>query len=105
VKTRFLDSWAILEWISGRQPGTAMVAKRLSGAEEGRRRLFLSAINTREVYAFLRRQQSEALALARRESSGTFPVTGAVATAEDIWNAAELKGRFPTGFTGAFAAA
>ena len=58
-----------------------------------------------EVYAFLRRQHSEALALARRESSGTFPVTGAVATAEDIWNATELKGRFPTGFTGAFAAA
>ena len=28
-----------------------------------------------------------------------------VAPAEDIWNAAELKGRFPIGFAGAFAAA
>ena len=32
-------------------------------------------------------------------------MTAAVATAEDIWNAAELKGRFPIGFAGAFAAA
>jgi hypothetical protein len=32
-------------------------------------------------------------------------VTAAVATAEDIWTANELKGRFPIGFAGAFAAA
>ena len=32
-------------------------------------------------------------------------MAAAVAPAEDIWNAAELKGRFPIGFAGAFAAA
>ena len=31
-------------------------------------------------------------------------MTAAVAPAEDIWNAAELKGRFPIGFARAFAA-
>ena len=105
MKTRVLDSWAILEWISGRQPGADIVAKLLSEAEDGRTRLFLSAINAGEVYYFLRRQHSEALALAWRESCGTLPVTAAVATADEIWNAAELNGRFPIGFAGAFAAA
>jgi len=38
VRTRALDSWAILEWISGRQPGTGAVAQLLSEAEEGRKR-------------------------------------------------------------------
>ena len=32
-------------------------------------------------------------------------MTAAVAPAEDIWNAGELKGRFPIGFAFAFGAA
>ena len=32
MKTRALDSWAILEWMSGRQPATDRVAKLLSEA-------------------------------------------------------------------------
>jgi hypothetical protein len=82
AKTRVLDSWEILEWISGRQPGTDIVAKLFSEAEEGRNRLLLSAINAGEVYAFHRKQHSEALAFAWRESSATLPVTAAGATAE-----------------------
>ena len=66
MKTRVLDSWAVLEWISGRQPGTDIVRKLLSEAEEGRSRLLLSAMNAGEVYAFLRKQPSEVLALAWR---------------------------------------
>jgi len=105
VKTRVLDSWAILEWISGRQPATDAVAKLLAEAEEGRTRLLLSAINAGEVYYFLRKQHSEALAESWRESSGTLPATLEVPTAEDIWKAAELKGRYPIAYADAFAAA
>jgi ribonuclease VapC len=65
----------------------------------------MSAINVGEVYYFLRKQHSEALAESWRESSQTLPVTLEVPTSEDIWNAASLKGRFPIAYADAFAAA
>jgi predicted nucleic acid-binding protein len=105
VKTRVLDSWAILEWISGRPPASDLVGALLSEAEEGRVKLLMSAINVGEVYYFLRKHHSEALADFWRESSRTLPVTIEVPTAEDIWNAALLKARFPIAYADAFAAA
>jgi len=105
VKTRVLDSWAILEWIGGRQSASDLVAKLLAEAEEGRTRLLMSAINVGEVYYFLRKHHSEALAESWRESSPTLPVTVEVPTANDIWNAAALKGRFRIAYADAFAAA
>ena len=59
MKTRVLDSWAILEWINGRQPAGDLVKKLLAEAEEGRTRLLMSAINVGEVYYFLRKRHSE----------------------------------------------
>lgn len=105
MKTRVLDSWAILEWMSGRQPASARVAGLLDDAEHGRSRLLMSAINVGEVYYFLRKHHSEALAESWRESSRTLPVTIEVPAAEDIWNAATLKSRFPIAYADAFAAA
>ncbi len=104
MKTRVLDSWAILEWITGRPPASDLVGKLLSEAEEGQTRLLMSAINVGEVYYFLRKHHSEALAESWRESSQTLPVTIEVPSAEDIWNAASLKGRFPIAYADAFAA-
>ena len=86
MKTRALDSWAIL-------------------AEAGRVRLLMSAINVGEVYYFLRKHHGEALAESWLESSRTLPVTIEVPTAEDIWSAALLKGRFPISYADALAAA
>jgi uncharacterized protein len=105
VKTRVLDSWAILEWMNNRQPASETVDMLLSEAEAGRTRLLMSAINVGEVYYFLRKQYSEALAESWRESSRTFPVTVEVPSSEDIWNTALLKGRFPISYADAFAAA
>ena len=105
MKTRVLDSWAILEWISGRQPASDLVGKLLSEAEEGHTRLLMSAINVGEVYYFLWKHHSEALAESWRESSRTLPATIEAPTVEDIWNAASLKGRFPIAYADAFAAA
>ena len=105
VKTRVLDSWAILEWMSGRQPATDLVGKLLTEAERGQTRLLMSAINVGEVYYFLRKQHTVALAESWRESSRTLPATIEVPTADDIWNAAILKGRFPIAYADAFAAA
>ena len=62
MKTRVLDSWAILEWISGRQPATDLVGKLLAEAEAGQTRLLMSAINVGEVYYFLMKHHSQDLA-------------------------------------------
>jgi len=104
LKTRVLDTWAILEWIGGRQPAT-VVAQLLAEAEAGTARLFMSAINVGEVYYFLRKNHSEELATSWRESAGTLPATIEAPTVEKIWEAALLKGRYPIAYADAFAAA
>ena len=104
MKTRALDSWAILEWMSGRQPAGDLVGRLLTEAEHGQLRLLMSAINVGEVYYFLRKHHSKALAESWRESSRTLPVTIEVPTSDDIWNVATLKSRFPIAYADAFAA-
>lgn len=104
MKTRVLDSWAILEWISGRQPAMDIVANLLRGAETGRVRLLMSAINAGEVYYFLRKNHSQELAESWRASSPTLPVTLEVPSLAEIWDAAVLKGRYPIAYADAFAA-
>ena len=105
MKTRVLDSWAILEWISSRKPALDVVDLLFSEAESGRTRLFLSAINAGEIYYVLRKHHSEPLSEFWRESSPTLPVTIEVPTLDDIWDAALLKGRFAIAYADAFAAA
>jgi predicted nucleic acid-binding protein len=115
VKTRVLDSWPILEWISGERligegtPGECrvgdIVAALLSDAEHGRVRLLISAIDVGEVYYFLRKHHSLSLAESWRDTSATLPATIEVPTAQDIWSAATLKGQFPISYADAFAAA
>lgn len=105
MKTRVLDSWAILEWMSGRQPATELVAGLLEEAEHARIRLLMSAINVGEVYYFLRKHHSGDLAEEWRGSSRTLPATLEVPAMDDIWSAAVLKSRFPIAHADAFAAA
>ena len=105
MKTRVLDSWPILEWIKGKQPVTDMVAKLFADAELGFVRLLMSAINVGEVYYFVRKYHTESLAESWRQLSGTLPLTIAVPTAEEIWDAAVLKGQYPIAYADAFAAA
>lgn len=105
MKTRVLDSWALLEWISGRKPAADAVDALFSEAEAGRARLLFSAINAGEVYYFLRKNDAEALAESWREASRTLPATIEVPTADEIWGAASLKGQFPIAYGDAFAAA
>jgi hypothetical protein len=49
MKTRVLDSWAILEWINGREPADTSVDRLLAESEAGEARLLMSAINVGEV--------------------------------------------------------
>ncbi len=106
MKTRVLDSWAILEWIQGAGSAAGRtVAQRLEEAETGKARLLMSAINAGEVYYFLRKCHSEALSESWRNSSPSMPVRFDVPSAGDIWSAASLKARFPIAYADAFAAA
>jgi len=105
LKIRVLDSWPVLEWIKGTQPVTDIVAGHLVDAGSGTSRLLMSAINVGEVYYFVRKYHGEALAESWRQSSGTLPITIEVPTADEIWDAALLKGRYPIAYADAFAAA
>ena len=76
MKTRVLDSWAVLEWLNGRTRAGNTVAALLAGAEAGESRLLMS-----------------------------LPATIEVPTMNDIWAAALLKGDHPVSYADAFAAA
>jgi ribonuclease VapC len=79
--------------------------KALTGRESGLATLFMSAINVGEVFYFLRKEHSESLSESWRQSSQSLPMTVEVPSAEDIWNAAILKSRYPIAYADAFAAA
>ena len=105
MKTRVLDTWPILEWMNGRQPATDAVERLFNESLAGSARLFMSAINAGEVYYFLRKTHSESLAESWRELSATIPATIEVPTADEIWDAALLKGQYPIAYADAFAVA
>jgi len=91
--------------MNGRQPATDAVDNLLDESGEGNTRLFMSAINVGEVYYFVRKNQGETLAESWRQSAGTLPITIEVPTADEIWDAALLKARYPIAYADAFAAA
>lgn len=105
MKTRVLDTWPILEWMNGRQPATDTIERLLNESHTGSARLFMSAINAGEVYYFLRKTHSQRVAESWRELSATLPATIEVPTADEIWDAALLKGQYPIAYADAFAAA
>jgi ribonuclease VapC len=104
MKTRVLDSWAVLEWIAGRQPASGLVDSLLSAADEGRAMLRMSSINAGEIYYCLRKNHSRELAEYWRESAPTLPVSFDVPASADIWQAAEIKADYPVAYADAFAA-
>ena len=105
MKTRVLDSWAIIEWTRARQPAANVVATLLTEAQAGTARLLISAINVGEVYYILRKHHAEEVAERWRILARTLPVTMEVPTADEIWDAALLKGQYPIAYADAFAAA
>jgi ribonuclease VapC len=94
-----------MEWIKDKQPTAGAVAALLAESEAGTARLLMSAINAGEVYYFLLKHHGENLAQSWRKSLHTLPVTVEMPTADDIWDAAWLKGKFRIAYADAFAAA
>ena len=105
MKTLIFDSWPIVEWILDKEPVSSLVDTMLIEAEAGRLVLRMSAINVGEVFYFVRKQFSESLAEEWRTSSATLPIKFEVPTAGEIWDAANLKSKWPISYADAFAAA
>ena len=105
MKTLIFDSWPIVEWILDKEPVSSLVDTMLIEAEAGRLVLRMSAINVGEVFYFVRKQFSESLAEEWRTSSATLPIKIEVPTAGEIWDAANLKSKWPISYADAFAAA
>ena len=105
MKTRVLDSWAIIEWMRARKPAEDAVTTLLTAAQVGMAKLLISAINVSEVYYILRNHHAEEVAERWRILAPTLPVTIEVPTADDIWDAALLKGKYSIAYADAFAAA
>lgn len=103
-KARVLDSWAILEWMSGRQPAAGHVRRLLRQAESGAAELLMSAINVGEVYYFLSKYRGHELAELWFRSAPTMPITIDVPGMPAIWAAATLKAQHPLSYADAFAA-
>ena len=68
-------------------------------------RLLISAINVGEIYYILRKNHAEEVAERWRILARTLPVAIEVPTANEIWDAALLKGQYPIAYADAFAAA
>jgi ribonuclease VapC len=105
LKTRTIDSWAIVEWLRDRQPAKDIVAGLLTEARDGSARVFMSAINVGEVYYVLRKHGAERVAEKWRALARTLPVTIEAPSFEDVWQAASLKAQFRIAYADAFAAA
>ena len=105
MKTRVLDSWAILEWMRARKPAEDAVTTLLTAAQVGMAKLLISAINVGEVYYILRKHHAEEVAERWRILAQTLPVTIEVPTLVEIWDAALLKGQYSIAYADAFAAA
>jgi ribonuclease VapC len=65
----------------------------------------MSAINVGEVYYFVRKRRSEAVAEKWRHLCTVLPMTIEVPTHDEIWQAALLKGCYAISYADAFAAA
>ena len=105
MKTRVLDSWAIIEWMRARPAAEDAVTILLTAAHAGMAMLLISAINVGEVYYILRKHHAEEVAERWRILAQTLPVTIEVPTLAEVWDAALLKGQYPIAYADAFAAA
>jgi len=65
----------------------------------------MSEINSAEVYYDVRKTKPAGFAEVWKSAQGSFPITFETPSREEIWEAAELKARYPISYADAFAAA
>ena len=105
MKTCVVDAWAFSEWLKAAEPAASRLDDFLAASQKGLVHLYASAVNIGEVYYSLLKKNAPALARDWRDRAPTLPVKIEVPTMEDIWQAAEIKGRFTISYADAFAAA
>ncbi len=106
VASFVLDSWAVLAWLAG-EASALRVERELRAAGTRGLRLHLSVINAGEV--FYRQAKAAGFDVADQFladlRSGTLPIRMADARDRRVWQAAQLKAKYPIAYADAFAGA
>lgn len=95
----------MMEWLVKDSAASHRTGKLLDAASEGKLTLLMSAINTGEIYYYLRKHFDITHAEHWRETVSALPVRILVPTEQDIWDAAGIKGDCALSYADAFAAA
>ena len=105
ARSKVLDSWALMAWINGEQPGAGKVQALLDGAETKQIDLSMNMINAGEVYYLLAKQKGQDYAKSFWEDFQTAPIRIVDAPNSLILEAAQWKSRYPISYADAFALA
>jgi len=100
-----LDAWAVMAWVNGEEPAGLKVQSLLDTADAGQLDLLMSMINVGEVYYLLVKEQDREAADYFWKRFQTSSVRIVQAPNDLIFEAAQLKSRFPISYADAFAAA
>jgi uncharacterized protein len=99
-----LDSWAMIAWLQGEEPGRSKVREILEHAAASRKDdLSICMINIGEVFYLLAKRRGAALAERFLSEVPTLPIQSLVPDRKLIMDAARLKSRFPISYADAFA--
>ena len=104
MDTVVLDTWAIMAWLKGQQPGAGKVRLLLDAADRRERKFIMNFINVGEVFYFAVKVKD--LAYGDWVPENLSPrITIVSASDEFVMDAAALKSRYPISYADAFAAA
>lgn len=100
-----LDSWILLAWLKGQEPGAAFMADLWERAFRREVKLAANIVNVGEVFYLTAKAKDLHTADRVLENLRARPLEILSVPDSLVWEAARLKARFPVSYAGAFAAA
>ena len=100
-----VDSWAILAFLRGEEPGAAVMRRYLRRAQSGNLRLLLNVVNLGEVFYRLLQLTDKAQAEERLRQVKALPIDIVPARESLVLEAARVKATHPLSYADAFAVA
>lgn len=105
MKKFVLDSWALLAWLKGEDPGRRQMRAFFDRAAQGKLELWMNMIDVGEVFYLLAKRGQRERAEALLEDMGSvIPIKTLVPDGPLILEAARFKSRHPVSYADAFAA-
>jgi len=100
-----VDSWAILAFLRGEEPGAGAMRRYLRRAQSGNLRLLLNVVNLGEVFYRLLQLTNEGQAEERLAQVKALPIDIVPARESLVLEAARVKAVHPLSYASAFAVA